>query len=253
LVKDQETAENTEAQSAVLTRSLDETETTQLLTAAHRAYHTWMDDLLLTGLALALRDWQGRQSTLIELERHGREPLFPDLDITRTVGWFTSTHPFRLILPLDHDLGYCIKYTKEALRSIPKNGVGYGVLRYLAQSRLDVPHSPQISFNYLGEISAAEPGRFQQDVDHTGRTVSPRAPRPYDLAILCAVSEGRFSISLSYHRQQYLLTSVEQLMDRYLHSLRTVLAHCTGCQSTELTPSDLTYKDLSLEELEELF
>jgi amino acid adenylation domain-containing protein/non-ribosomal peptide synthase protein (TIGR01720 family) len=253
LVKDQETAENTEAQSAVLTRSLDETETTQLLTAAHQAYHTRMDDLLLTGLALALQDWQGRQSTLIELERHGREPLFPDLDITRTVGWFTSTHPFRLTLPLDHDLGYCIKYTKEALRSIPKNGVGYGVLRYLAQSRLDVPYSPQISFNYLGEISAAEPGRFRQDVDHTGRTVSPQAPRPYDLAILCAVSEGRFSISLSYHKQQYLLTSVEQFMDRYLHSLRTVIAHCTGCQSTELTPSDLTYKDLSLEELEELF
>ena len=253
LAKDQETAENTEAQSAVLTRSLDETETAQLLTVAHRAYHTRMDDLLLTGLAMALRDWQGRQSTLIELERHGREPLFQDLDVTRTVGWFTSTHPFLLTLPLDHDLGYCIKYAKEALRNIPKNGIGYGILRYLAKSRLDVPHPPQISFNYLGEISAAEPGRFQRDLEHTGRTVSPRAPRPYDLAVLCAVSEGQFHISLSYHKQQYLLPSVEQFMDRYLQSLRTVIAHCTGCQSTELTPSDLTYKDLSLEELEELF
>ena len=79
--------------------------------------------------------WSGQPSALIQLEGHGRETLFDEIDLTRTVGWFTSAYPLRLT---PHNIeeaagqGASIKAIKEQLRAVPHKGLGYGVLRYLA-------------------------------------------------------------------------------------------------------------------------
>ncbi|PFN80982.1 hypothetical protein COJ67_31225, partial [Bacillus thuringiensis] len=65
-------------------------ETEQLLKQANRAYNTEINDLLLTALGRVIHKWTGMENIVVNLEGHGRESILSDLDITRTVGWFTS-------------------------------------------------------------------------------------------------------------------------------------------------------------------
>ncbi|MFB3390395.1 condensation domain-containing protein, partial [Flavobacterium sp. LAR06] len=120
---------------------------------APTAYRTQVNDLLLTTLARVLCRWSGHESALIQLEGHGRETLFDEIDLTRTVGWFTSAYPLRLTPA--NEQGASIKAIKEQLRAVPHKGLGYGVLRYLAdglcrQTMAALP-TASITFNYLGQ------------------------------------------------------------------------------------------------------
>ena len=108
---------------------LDTEQTRKLLQQAPAAYRTQVNDLLLTALARTVCRWSGQGSTLIQLEGHGREDLFDDVDLTRSVGWFTSLFPVNLTPAAD--LGASIKSIKEQLRNVPDKGLGYGALRYL--------------------------------------------------------------------------------------------------------------------------
>ncbi len=138
---------------------LDSERTRQLLQQAPSAYRTQVNDLLLTALARVLCRWSGQPSALIQLEGHGREALFDDIDLTRTVGWFTSAYPLRLTPSNIEEAagqGASIKAIKEQLRAVPHKGLGYGVLRYLADDRsrqrmAGLPVAP-ITFNYLGQF-----------------------------------------------------------------------------------------------------
>jgi len=133
---------------------LDAELTRQLLQVAPAAYRTQVNDLLLTALARVMCRWSGHTSTLIQLEGHGREQLFDDIDLSRSVGWFTSLFPVQLTP--HSELGASIKSIKEQLRSVPEKGVGYGLLRYLAGeavgAQLAALATPRITFNYLGQF-----------------------------------------------------------------------------------------------------
>ncbi|MEM8160598.1 condensation domain-containing protein, partial [Morganella morganii] len=127
---DRPRGDNREALAESVSLRLDPQRTRQLLQQAPAAYRTQVNDLLLTALARVLCRWSGQPSTLVQLEGHGREALFDDIDLTRSVGWFTSAYPLRLT-PAQSP-GESIKAIKEQLRAVPHKGLGYGVLRYLA-------------------------------------------------------------------------------------------------------------------------
>jgi len=263
LPRDHETDDDSVANTGRISFTLPESATGILLTDAHQAYNTGMDDLLLTALATALKQWSGQMRTLIELERHGREEILAETDITRTVGWFTSTYPLVLELPSQPDLGYQIRFVKESLRKVPNNGIGYGILRYIAPGEsagadpvsepARLACTPQIGFNYLGQFSETRLGRFSIDWESAGQTVSPRAPRAHDLDISGMVAGGLLKMTLSYHNRRYDAASAEKLLNAYRNALNAVIDHCLSQQDTDLTPADLTYQDISLEELDSLF
>ncbi|MEO9372967.1 condensation domain-containing protein, partial [Pseudomonas aeruginosa] len=133
-----------------LVLTLDAERTRQLLQEAPAAYRTQVNDLLLTALARATCRWSGDASVLVQLEGHGREDLGEAIDLSRTVGWFTSLFPLRLS-PVA-ELGASIKRIKEQLRAIPHKGLGFGALRYLGSAEdraaLAALPSPRITFNY---------------------------------------------------------------------------------------------------------
>ncbi|MET7342602.1 amino acid adenylation domain-containing protein [Streptomyces sp. NPDC005547] len=160
-----------------LTTQLPATWTKPLLTTVPGAFHAGVDDILLTALALAVNARRDRRTrgldpdtaVLLDLESHGREQLADHIDLSRTVGWFTSLHPVRIDPgPLDvRDparidaalVERAVKRVKEQLRTVPDHGVGHGMLRHLNPAtgpRLAAP-APQIGFNYLGRYAA--PGR----------------------------------------------------------------------------------------------
>ncbi|OMF04068.1 non-ribosomal peptide synthetase [Paenibacillus amylolyticus] len=230
-------------------------ETEQLLKQAHRAYHTEMNDLLLAALGLAVQAWSGRERVLVNLEGHGREELLPDVDITRTVGWFTSQFPVVLEPGHVQALGHQVKQVKESLRRIPNKGIGYGILRYLS-----APHDgerfalePEISFNYLGqfdqdyESSGSQPSPFSPGSDS-----SPNAVMNYVLDINGMVSEGVLELTIRYGETQYQRETVERLGTLLQSSLREVISHCVSKERPELTPSDVLLQDVTVEELERL-
>src|SRR5262249_19541462 len=142
-----------------ITVGLNAEDTRLLLHEAQLAYRTEVNDLLLTALAIVLCKWTGQSSVCVELEGHGREDLNEGVNLSRTVGWFTTRYPICLTLE-EGGIGSTIKSLKEQVRRIPHKGFGYGVLRYLHQEAVIRdsmrPKNPAwVTFNYLGQLDGA--------------------------------------------------------------------------------------------------
>ncbi|WP_433747548.1 amino acid adenylation domain-containing protein [Paenibacillus amylolyticus] len=253
--KDMEADVTTQHDSESLFVRLTPEETELLLKRVHRAYNTEMNDILVTALGIALRKWMGHERVRINLEGHGRESIGTDIDITRTVGWFTTKFPVVLEPETDRDLAYQIKQVKENLRRIPNKGLGYGICRYLSKPEdgLVWGVEPEINFNYLGQ--------FDNDVNQdeigissysSGSPASDRQARSFVLDINGMVLAGALSLDLSYSRKQYRKETMEALAQRLEQSLRDLIIHCAGKENTELTPSDVQFKGLTIAELEQI-
>ncbi|WP_404529681.1 amino acid adenylation domain-containing protein [Paenibacillus sp. RC253] len=229
-------------------------ETEQLLKQSHRAYTTEMNDLLLTGLGRAIQAWTGITEVALSLEGHGREAIVPELDVTRTVGWLTSRYPVRLSFPAGQALSVQIKTVKEELRRVPNKGIGYGLLRYTSDQTEDGPagQTPEISFNYLGQYDLKPDGHMRPSPYHGGLTVSERHVRTYLLEIHGMVYEGKLSLTISYSHTQYKKESIEQLGNCLRTSLQEIILHCISKEGTELTPSDVSFSEMEISELDRL-
>ncbi|OXR28395.1 non-ribosomal peptide synthetase [Pseudomonas umsongensis] len=221
---------------------LDSEQTRKLLQQAPAAYRTQVNDLLLTALARAVCLWSGQGSALIQLEGHGREDLFDDVDLTRTVGWFTSLFPVNLKPAAD--LGASIKTIKEQLRSVPDKGLGYGALRYLgsAQARAELAALPQprITFNYLGQFDRQfEAGAlFTPSTEGNGIAQDPSAPLGNWLVVEGQVYGGELSLSWGFSREMFDTATVQRLADVYAQELIALIEHCCTVEAAQATPSD---------------
>ncbi|MBO3285399.1 non-ribosomal peptide synthetase [Paenibacillus polymyxa] len=253
--KDLEADVTTQQDSESLFVRLTPEETELLLKRVHRAYNTEMNDILVTALGIAVRKWTGHERVRINLEGHGRESIGTDIDITRTVGWFTTKFPVVLEPETDRDLAYQIKQVKESLRRIPNKGLGYGICRYLSKSEDGFVWGaePEINFNYLGQ--------FDDDVNQdeigissysSGSPASDRQARSFVLDINGMVLDGTLSLDLSYSRKQYHKVTMEAFAQRLEQSLRELIIHCAGKENTELTPSDVQFKGLTIAELKQI-
>ncbi|MCE0460111.1 non-ribosomal peptide synthetase [Pseudomonas uvaldensis] len=236
---------------------LDAERTRQLLQQAPSAYRTQVNDLLLTALARALCRWSGHESALVQLEGHGREALFDDLDLTRTVGWFTSVYPVRLS-PSGEDLGASIKAIKEQLRAVPHKGLGYGVLRYLADAdtREAMAALPQasITFNYLGQLdqTLGHDALFQPLDAPLGAIHDPDSPLPNELSVDSQVSGGELVLRWTFSGERHDRQAIAALADAYLDQLHALIAHCLTDEAGGLTPSDFPLAKLTQEQLDSL-
>jgi len=235
---------------------LDAERTRQLLQQAPSAYRTQVNDLLLTALARVLCRWSGQASALIQLEGHGRETLFDDIDLTRSVGWFTSAYPLRLTPQAEQ--GDSIKAIKEQLRGVPHKGLGYGVLRYLAddlckQSMAALP-SAQITFNYLGQFdqSFGTDALFHPLEESAGQAHDPDAPLPNELSIDSQVYGGELVLRWTFSRERHDQQVIRDLAEAYLAELHSLIAHCLQDDAGGLTPSDFPLAHLTQVQLDAL-
>jgi amino acid adenylation domain-containing protein/non-ribosomal peptide synthase protein (TIGR01720 family) len=251
-------ARNTEGHAEKLTVALDEDATRALLQSVPAVYNTQINDVLLTALARGWTKWTRSRTLYTNLEGHGRENLFEDMDVSRTVGWFTSIFPVRLDL---HDAGEdwqpgeALKSVKEQLRRIPQRGVGYGILRYLSgDSALKSRPEPAMLFNYMGQFDRAVAGskllRFAGE--SSGPWHSPKQKRRHVLEINSLVMNDRMEFEFTYSPALHDQRKIRQFADGFLNALKEVIAHCQLPNAGGRTPSDFPLARLDQASLDRL-
>jgi amino acid adenylation domain-containing protein/non-ribosomal peptide synthase protein (TIGR01720 family) len=247
-------AHNTEASVQVVETSLDVTQTQALLYDVPPAYNTRINEVLLTALLQAVGQWSGAERLLVDLEGHGREPLFEDVDLSRTVGWFTSLYPVLLEGAADEPPGEALKAVKECLRAVPNQGIGYGLLRYLSDNqeiatRLRTLPQAQINFNYLGQFSM---GELREAPEPTGLLHHPQAPRRYLIEVIARIADDQLQLNWHYSEAVHRRKHIEQLAEAYQATLLALIEHCLSPEAGGYTPSDFQEAALSQDELDSL-
>ncbi|MEO5729911.1 MAG: condensation domain-containing protein, partial [Byssovorax sp.] len=255
---DHRRGENDERSVRAVVASLSAEETESLLRDVPEAYRTQINDVLLTALAQVLGGWTGTPGARVDLEGHGREEIFEDADLTRTVGWFTAVFPVVLDLPASVSPGEALKSVKEQLRALPGRGLGYGVLRYLGDDEVaaKLRAAPQagVMFNYLGQRDQALPeaSPFRWARESSGPSRSPRARRRYLLDVNATIAEGRLHVRWIYSENRHEKATIEALARRYTEALAALIAHCVSPEARGVTPSDFEDAGLSQEALDML-
>ncbi|MDI5972481.1 amino acid adenylation domain-containing protein [Streptomyces sp. SL13] len=232
--------------AASVSAALTVRETGALLRDIPRAFNTRINDALLTALAGALSTWTGRNDTLIGLEGHGREDLFPDVDLSRTVGWFTSVFPVALRLDPADGPAAALTAVRDQLDRVPNKGVGYGILRYLGAPDTAAPlgaqPTPEVNFNYLGQFTEQLPGigRYAAPGEPKGDSISPDGMRWSVLDVTAAVEGDTFTVHFGYSRALHERRTVERLADDMVARLRGLISESSRSadagRSSEGTP-----------------
>jgi amino acid adenylation domain-containing protein/non-ribosomal peptide synthase protein (TIGR01720 family) len=277
-------AVDTMATQSALAVTLPEDVTGRLLTAVPAAARCGVEDVFLTAFALAVADWRRRRglgagtSVLVDVERHGRQiPPGHDLDVSRTVGWFTSLAPVRLdlgpvswgqVFTSSAALHKALSRVKETLREMPDEGIGYGLVRHLnprTRDELAAYEQPQFGFNYLGRtaVADADSGDARTGDDWSmsadGEVLrelgggDPQMPAPHAVSLNVVVEDGpagpRLVANWTWPRRLLEPDELRRLADGWFRALTALADHAAEEQPTGLTPSDLSLIDLELDDL----
>ena len=235
--------------------TLSQEQTRLLLTVAGQAYYADINTLLLTALSHAMSvlgpsgDTEP-QTVGVWLEGHGREEIDARLDISRTVGWFTTVFP--VALKWLGQWSDSLKTNKEALRAIADKGLGYGALKQAGL--LSEPPPIAIRFNYLGQFDT-EDGWWQVTGEPSGQSIAQVNSSHSDkvtIDINGATIDGQLRLQVA----SYLKPEQTERFSETLHqSLQACLDHCVGQveRGTRThTPSDFPGTELSQAELDRL-
>ncbi|MEU2060470.1 non-ribosomal peptide synthase/polyketide synthase [Streptomyces sp. NPDC013455] len=232
---------NTYAAQREVTVRLSPEATTALLRTLPDTYRTQANDVLLSALGRALCAWSGRDRVLVDVEGHGREELFPELDISRTVGWFTTRYPLALAVPEDAGWDAVLKQVKEQLRAVPRHGLGHDVLRRTAgPGAAPRTASAHISFNYLGRMGLPEDGDglYRGTVRPLELDADPAAERPHVLEVVGRLTDDRLEFTWFYSERLHRRDTVDGLARRHADALEDLARYATRPGAAGRTPSD---------------
>ncbi|MBW3655585.1 MAG: non-ribosomal peptide synthetase, partial [Gemmatimonadetes bacterium] len=250
---------NTVGTLGVVELELDE-EHTGALVHGFAAERTNVEEVLLAGLALALARESGRTDVRVELEGHGRETAGGAVDLSRTVGWFTARYPVRLEVDPAEEPEAALRSVRAQLREVPRRGIGYGVLRYLApreevRARLAALPKPEVGFNYLGrfDTDSGADGLFAPTRAYAGRPRSARGVRAHRLEVLSSITpEGRLRMAWQYSERLDRRETIERLAGLCEDALRSLAARASPLETGEWTPEHFPGARLDQAELDSL-
>ncbi|MEW6737505.1 MAG: condensation domain-containing protein, partial [Acidobacteriota bacterium] len=251
--------ENLVASVSSVSVSLNSVETEALLQEVSQVYHTNINDTLLTALVRALSFWTEEKYFLIDLEGYGREGIIPEIDLSRTLGWFTTSYPVVLKFDRAFNLADLLKSIKEQIRTIPNRGSGYGLLRYLCKDRecaesINRLPSAEISFNYFGQWGQTinEISPFGLIYEGSGPNCSPQQNRKYLLEVSGSIINGQLRFDWFYSENLHHRTTIKNLAENFAEALRLIIKHCQSPDAGGYTPSDFPKAKLAQKELDKV-
>jgi non-ribosomal peptide synthase protein (TIGR01720 family) len=260
LPRDFSDGSNTEASARTLALTLTEEETRQLFRTVLAAYRAQINDVLLAALAESFSKQLSIQVLQIDLEGHGREELFKNVDVSRTLGWFTSVFPVQFDTTQARGITQVLQAVKDDLRAVPNRGIGFGILRYLnpdkevVDSLRRLPRS-ELVFNYLGQFDAtlSQSALFKRTNESPGPLYAPEGIRPYVIQIVGSVMDGRLEINWTYSASLHKPERIEALAQEFMSGLRVLISQQKVPETDRLLQSDFREAELSQDELDQLF
>jgi amino acid adenylation domain-containing protein/non-ribosomal peptide synthase protein (TIGR01720 family) len=219
---------------SVALMGLSQEHTQQLLKQVPAVYQTQINDVLLAALSRVLCRWSGQPSVLIQLEGHGREDLVKDIDLSRSLGWFTSMFPVRLAPGAGADIGSSVRAVQRQLAAVPNKGLGYGILRHMSgvsmADTLRLAPQARVTFNYLGQFDQSfdDKAMLVPAQESYGSCYSPQAALGNWLEVVGQVYDGRLAMRCIFSTRRYRAETVEQLMREYQAELEALIEHCVA-------------------------
>ncbi|MBP2000612.1 amino acid adenylation domain-containing protein/non-ribosomal peptide synthase protein (TIGR01720 family) [Paenibacillus shirakamiensis] len=249
---DQMLGEDTWARARILTHEFDVEITQQWLNESHKGYGTEPLDLLLVTLGLTLKEYFKMELPIVELEGHGREELHSNLNLTRSVGWFTSLYPMQL--EVSEDLATTIKSIKEELRCIPNHGIGFGILHYISHEIAGYAKFKPIRFNYLGDFGSTFTNAWFTHLsqESKGSDVSKENHLTAALEVNMMLIDQRLHLAVTYSENHFYPETMEGWIRMYSNTFQGIVNHCCLKGDTDYTPSDFETAALSQSELDSL-
>ncbi|OXI91163.1 non-ribosomal peptide synthetase [Burkholderia sp. AU31652] len=235
IASDHPDAAATNADAAVVVQTIDAALTRAALTDAHAAYRTQTIELLGAALALALAGVSGAASCRVELEGHGREALFDDVDASRTIGWLTSHYP--VTLPVTATASDTLCAVKDTLRAVPHKGLGFGVLAHYGdaatRAALAAVPRPRVTFNYLGQFDAPRDATLVPRFGGTGVERDLQGPLGNTLAIHAYLDTDRdgartLKVHWVYGAPQFERATIDAFAERFAAALRELVDACAS-------------------------
>jgi amino acid adenylation domain-containing protein/non-ribosomal peptide synthase protein (TIGR01720 family) len=222
-----------------------------LVNGANRLYNTNAEILLITALLKTVRKWNGGDDITVELENHGRK--LDDVDVSRTIGWFTSIYPVSFLFN-QVDTGSQVKYVKEVIREIPDGGIDYGILRYMVKKAGFEGASPDIRFNYLGQFGdEINNDLFSLIYGNTGIESDAENAFGPRIDINALVLNGKLHLEISFDALADEESAMQQLAENYKTNIQILLDFIQYEGKAEFTPSDFAAVELNNEDLDVLF
>ncbi len=249
-------AANTHGASRTTSVALSAQTTRELLRSAGSAGRATAQEVLLTALGRTLAKWTGEQRVVVDVEGHGREPRWDDVDLSRTVGWFTAIYP--VLLDTAGEPGAALRRVREEMAGVPGGGLGYGLLRHGRADEAATPlrsaADPAVRFNYLGQVSeGGEAGAlFTSAPESAGPTADPQGRRPYLLDVTAIVTGEQLQVSWTFCPLLHKPSTVEALSAAFVDHLRAVLAREETAPSESYLPQDFPLAGIDQDELDRI-
>ncbi|ROI04070.1 amino acid adenylation domain-containing protein [Chryseobacterium sp. G0240] len=220
---------------------------------AHQKYNTEVNDILLATLGLAIKESFGIEKSIIRLESHGRQNISDEIDLSRTIGWFTSTYPFLLDIGLGNELNELAKI-KEDVRKIPANGIGFGLFKRMKPQESEINYD--IEFNYLGDfdnISGLDTSSNFNFSEYQRPVQIGEENRQMDVLLYVTgkIVNDKLEINVGYSKDLYKQETIEGLVSHYKNNLEKLLEDNIVGDIVK-TPSDFSFKNLSFADLEQI-
>ncbi|MDQ1591304.1 MAG: hypothetical protein QOG71_1931, partial [Pyrinomonadaceae bacterium] len=272
LPRDSETGANTVESSESIAVEFDAEQTDTLLREVPRRMRAQVEEVLVLGVVAALQEWSGSKSVIVECEGHGREPL-TGVDVTQTVGWFTTLYPVRFSQATegemtrdssgasddsgasdngamsngDATIAERLREVRDQLRAVPRKGLGYGLLKYVGQAEELRDANAEVSFNYLGQWDANLGGMFRGGSESVGASQWAGEERSHVIGVNGSVSGGRLRVVWTFSRSLHKAETMERVAELFRRTVEAVVAAC-GDQSE--TPAPVEVSDLSFSDAE---
>ena len=192
-----------------------------------RAHNTQIGDAFLAALARTFHEWTGERRLLVDIEGLGREPIFEEVDTSRTVGWFTSVYPVLAEWTPGCDAATALAAARDRRRAVPSHGLSYGALRYLraASPEWSVLSCAEVCFLYLGQSghAATDATLFEPATESTGRLASEGMPLPHRLTLNAEIVDGRLRCEWIYSHEVYRPETIERIASLFERALRDLV------------------------------
>lgn len=232
-------------------RSLDQSMTTRFLNQTIQSYHTNAEIIVLTILMSTIKELIDCDDIVVDMEHHGRDEILEGIDISRTVGWFTTIYPLRVKLVSD-DLTEQITLVEDAYHYVPNRGFDYLILNQ-SENKTKSNKSKNIRFNYLGNMNREENDYFEVLDINLGLDIDEHGPIDSIFDFNCMIYKDKLHMDIMFRSDTVKEAFVEEFITLYSSKLKELILIQNQQFDYEKESVDLFTADLTIDDFNAIF